>query len=634
MKEIQKVIDDYLEYLKNSYSEKTYRTKKCHVKKFITFLNHEKIEQFSSESIDKLTTFFNLQDKKTMRQKLQYEVGSFFTYLVEKNIVDCNPLSNFKKTAKLKTDKMKNILGGYIKYVKKMFYSEKTLRYRTTYLKNFFLNLEKQKIDDFNKISMNNIGDFLSSIGHIGYRRKHLKELQKLFIYLVETHIIKKNPFGNLRVDIDFNKLPDDLQYYFTEYLKTKRSYRINLRAVLKLFYHYFIKNNLCSIENLKDIHIKKFAIFLQNLKNYNGYYKKGTKKKYLLILKKWFTWLLEEKGFTNIGLCINQLDKILQGYDKEKVEKYILQAKDIKLLKDFSQYEKLRGYKLYRESKYLLKPFFKYLYDRSLELNNMRHREGQEYQTYLTTLIDKDGNFCYSTSSVLSILDTTCNFYKYLKTKKIVYSNPFLRIKRIKTENYLPRNLPVEEELKKILDNLKCFWEKSNLTEKKNYYKLHVIAEVMYATGMRISEVSNLEVEDIDFNRHVILIRESKTNRERIAYLNEYAGNVLKIYVEDMRKVINEKTDSIKVFGTKNSLYGTVNKGLKKLSTKYHNFTSHSFRHCVGYHLLKNGCDLRYIQLILGHESLKSTVLYTKIDKKDLRSELDNYHPRTFIKA
>ena len=530
-------------------------------------------------------------------------------------------------------DEIKKTIDDYIGYVEAKGYSKKTSKYRIIRVKNFFLNLEKQNIEDFNKITIENIDDFLFSIAHTEYRRKHLKELHKLFTYLVETHIIKKNPFGNLRVDIDFKKLPDDLQYYFTEYLKTKRSYRINLRVVLKLFFQYLTQNNLCFIKDLTAIHIGEFANFLQNLKNHNeDYYKKGTKKKYLLILKGCFTWLLEEKGFTNMEGCLNQLDKVLCKYNKEKGEIYILGDKDLKLLKDFVLYEKLRGYKLYREAGYLLKPFFKYLYDKSLELSNIRHREAQNYQTYLTILTDKEGNFSYSTGSILRILDITCNFYKYLKRKKIVYSNPFLRIKRIKIENYLPRNLPVESELKKILDTLKCFWKKTNLTEKKNYYKLHIIAEVMYATGMRISEVSNLEVEDIDFNRHIILIRESKTNKERIAYLNEYAVSVLKVYVEDMRKVINEKADSIKIFGTKNNLYQTVNKSLGKLSAKYPDFTSHAFRHCVGYHLLKNGCDLRYIQLILGHESLKSTVLYTKIDKKDLRCELDNYHPRFFV--
>ena len=169
--------------------------------------------------------------------------------------------------------------------------------------------------------------------------------------------------------------------------------------------------------------------------------------------------------------------------------------------------------------------------------------------------------------------------------------------------------------------------------------YRVHVIAELMYSAGMRISEVAKLKVTDIDFIRGIVRIREGKGGIGRIAFLNECTQKVLMLYVNEMRELVfnewNKRNDTL--FGIKESCFEkAVNKELRKAGRKLNlgTFTSHGFRHALGFHLLRAECDIRKIQEILGHKSLKNTEIYTKVEKEDLRDVLDQYHPRSFDKG
>jgi integrase/recombinase XerC len=165
--------------------------------------------------------------------------------------------------------------------------------------------------------------------------------------------------------------------------------------------------------------------------------------------------------------------------------------------------------------------------------------------------------------------------------------------------------------------------------------YRMHVIAELMYSTGLRVSEVAGLKPSDVDFARSVVNVRDGKGGYARVAFLNEYAREVLRLYAEKMRLlVMNElnRNRSEYLFGAGwKNFKRTVNRYLAAASRKLAlpALTSHSFRHALGYHLLRAGCNIRHIQEILGHRRLKNTEVYTKVDKEDLRKVLDNCHPR-----
>ncbi len=309
------------------------------------------------------------------------------------------------------------------------------------------------------------------------------------------------------------------------------------------------------------------------------------------------------------------------------------------KILSDeFYQYEKTRGFSRYGKVRYIIKVFIEYIELYGMSIYEISTKEAQNYQTYLTTLTKSDGSIHYATTTITDIIAVTKNFYDFLKFKRAVMSNPFKTIRLLKKENKLPRNIPEEKELVLLLKFLKEFRNQKHLRSQRFMYRTHIIGEVMYSTGMRIDEVSNITESDIDFENNIIIIRNGKGSRERIAYLNEYTAKILKIYIKDMKEVIQFKYFGDNIFGIKNGkvLDSSLNKYLNMAGKELNigRFTSHNFRHCLGFHLLRRGCDLRYIQLILGHNDLKSTTIYTKVDKSDLRSELDKYHPRQFSRG
>lgn len=307
-------------------------------------------------------------------------------------------------------------------------------------------------------------------------------------------------------------------------------------------------------------------------------------------------------------------------------------------LLCEFESWEKARGIKALKRIRPHVKPFFTFLDLKGLSVAEVGFKEAQEFQTYLTTLEDAKGRPRYATLSVKSIVSMTTRLFSFLKQTKKTPGNPFRMIRRIKTERKLPRNIPVESVMNAILEELGRFWEAPGAREARMRYRAHVMAELMYATGLRIGEVLRLNVEDVDFVARTILVRSGKGDKDRIAYLNDYAARVLHLYVKEMRDVINMNKDAGELFGIVNmATVGTVfHKRLGKIATAHgiKRFTSHTFRHSLGFHLLRRGCDMRFIQIILGHEDMNTTTIYTHVDKGDLKRELDVHHPRHFVKA
>jgi site-specific recombinase XerD len=299
----------------------------------------------------------------------------------------------------------------------------------------------------------------------------------------------------------------------------------------------------------------------------------------------------------------------------------------------EFVRYLKVKGIRSLRKIPYELKPFFLYLEENGYELYEVNYKKAQDYQTCIATLEEPDGGIHYSTSTVRSMTYAAGSFYDFLKTKGIALTNPFKHIRIIKGRKRLPKHIPKEDLMGKFLDSLKCFWKGKSLRQRRELYKVHVIAELMYATGLRISEVAGLTCDDIDLEAGIVLVRDGKGRKDRKAYLNEYAAKVLGIYMSEMREYVNHNKGSSMLFGVKDgkcldkALNGRLKDTGKALGIK--RFTSHSFRHSLGFHLLRRGCAINFIQLILGHDKISSTSIYTKVEKTDLRSQLDIYHPR-----
>jgi site-specific recombinase XerD len=158
--------------------------------------------------------------------------------------------------------------------------------------------------------------------------------------------------------------------------------------------------------------------------------------------------------------------------------------------------------------------------------------------------------------------------------------------------------------------------------------YKVHVITELLYSTGLRISEAAGLLPLHIDTARRLVQVHNGKGGKNRTAFLTVYAAAVLDLYLEKGRGAHGDR----RVFGVgsgrlRQQINDTVKAACRRVGIP--EISSHGFRHSLGTHLLRAGCDIRHIQAILGHDKLETTQVYTHVDKEDIKLSLDTYHPR-----
>jgi integrase/recombinase XerD len=322
---------------------------------------------------------------------------------------------------------------------------------------------------------------------------------------------------------------------------------------------------------------------------------------------------------------------------EKETLQDFLKEEQIIpeELVKDFLAEEKLKGRTRQglRTLKKNLPRFIRYLDENGPGFRELKARDAQNYQLWLVETGRKDGR-PYNAGTVLNYIKAAARFYGYLKTKGEVMTNPFREIKKIRYPKHLVKNVLKEGEMNRLLARLSQYYQQKTIFEKILFYKVHVIAELQYSTGLRISEAAELKEEDIDFGKSMIRVRQGKGLKERMVFLNEYARGVLKLYVEEMKDLVlggyERRCEGIfGAYGPRlgNDMKRVFQKVMPELEIDF--ITSHGFRHSLGYHLLRAGCDIRYIQEILGHESLGTTEIYTKIEKSDLRKVLDDYHPR-----
>ena len=242
----------------------------------------------------------------------------------------------------------------------------------------------------------------------------------------------------------------------------------------------------------------------------------------------------------------------------------------------------------------------------------------------YLMVLYDKK----LSRNSIARKLSSLRSFYKYLFNNEFIEMNPFRYVSTPKKERKLPKYLGVEE-LEDIFNTPDI---KLPLGQRNK-----VILEVLYATGLRVSELVNIKVSDIDFYRKEIKVM-GKGSKERIVHFGDYCLDAINLFLEDGRQklllkhnktseylIINEKGNKITTRGVEK----IINDIVKKASIKKH-VSPHMLRHSFATHLLNEGCDILTVKELLGHESLESTQIYTHISNERLRSVYLKCHPRS----
>ena len=214
-------------------------------------------------------------------------------------------------------------------------------------------------------------------------------------------------------------------------------------------------------------------------------------------------------------------------------------------------------------------------------------------------------------------------SYFNYNIKRGIVSVNPADKVSRPKLTKHLPEYL-TEEEVGKLLD----------VEVKSPYdYRNKTILELLYSSGIRISELVNIKTPNYDSEECLIRIM-GKGSKERIVPLGDYAINIMNDYMNNYRPLINKKhTDYIFVNNrgdkiSRQFIFKVIKKEALKKGIKK-DISPHTLRHTFATHLLKNGADLRIIQELLGHENISTTQIYTHVTNNKLKSDYETYFPK-----
>lgn len=252
-----------------------------------------------------------------------------------------------------------------------------------------------------------------------------------------------------------------------------------------------------------------------------------------------------------------------------------------------------------------------------------------QDTRIYLTEAYEK-GLTRRTISKKVSALRS---FYKFLLREQLVKENPFLLVSLPKQDKRIPSFL-YEEELKELF----TVSDVNTPLGQRN----QAILELLYATGMRVSELCSLKESDLDLSMDTVLVH-GKGSKQRYVPFGSYAHEALSTYLEDGRQKLKvkgkDRSDSHVFLNqrgaplTDRGVRFILTELMKKASGTLH-IHPHMLRHTFATHLLNEGADLRSVQELLGHSNLSSTQVYTHVSKDSLRKTYMSHHPRAFKRS
>lgn len=256
---------------------------------------------------------------------------------------------------------------------------------------------------------------------------------------------------------------------------------------------------------------------------------------------------------------------------------------------------------------------YMNYLNEHNIDYKNVLEKDIIKYIDYLN---DKNELTIAHQISVLR------NFYKFLILEKVITKSPLENIDLPKLTKKLPNVLSVDDMLKLLDINLCNMYD----------YRNKAMLELLYATGLRVSELINLKVEDVDLDNDFVRTI-GKGSKERIVPFNDYAKAALLKYINEYRPMFFKKEVSEYLFLNNHGKVMTRQgffKILKELAYEkgIKDISPHTIRHSFATHLLNGGADLRSIQEMLGHSNLATTQIYTNISREELKNNYHNTHP------
>ena len=229
------------------------------------------------------------------------------------------------------------------------------------------------------------------------------------------------------------------------------------------------------------------------------------------------------------------------------------------------------------------------------------------------------------SKNTIKLVSSSLREFFNYLFNSEIIIKDLGASVPMIEAGCFLPDNILSKEDIERVCSLVK--------TNRLAGYRDRLVIELIYNTGMRIGEVLNLKISDIDLKEEIIHVKKGKGRKGRICPLTGVLKEFIIEYLEHIRPFLVSERDE-------NYLVLTIQGKSPKKVTLQHRISSygkksglnkpvhpHAFRHAFSVHMLQKGCDIKYINRLLGHSRLSTTEVYTKIEKRDLREKLLEYH-------
>src|SRR5574344_1855328 len=238
---------------------------------------------------------------------------------------------------------------------------------------------------------------------------------------------------------------------------------------------------------------------------------------------------------------------------------------------------------------------------------------------------------FDYKKTTILRKIASIRSFYKYLYRERLVELNPAISLVAPKRGKSLPKFL-TDDEMEKLLDNVEISTPAG--------FRNKAILELLWATGMRVSELSGLNFEDLDLEENEIKVF-GKGAKERIVLISNRAKKFLEQYISTARPLIakgyktpsEEEGSPVFINNTgyrlqTRTIRNVINEVVDKIQLPKH-VTPHMFRHSFATRLIENGADLRVVQELLGHASISNTQIYTHVSTQHLKDVYNQTHPR-----
>lgn len=284
-----------------------------------------------------------------------------------------------------------------------------------------------------------------------------------------------------------------------------------------------------------------------------------------------------------------------------------------INVINDFVSYINKKNYSINTYTSYINDLYYFYIFIKK-DLKKVTFEDVKDYLEHLNLKKEKP-------SSVRRKISSLKSFYKFLYKNNYMDKKdyPLTKVAYPKMEKKLPKFIYYNDLLEIINES----------TKDKDGVRDRLIIEMLYATGVRVSELINIKINDIDFNNRRIIVL-GKGNKERIVYYGEYAEEVLKEYMKTHERknhnylFVNSKGGQL----TDRGVRYIIDNIMSKLSVKTH-VTPHVLRHTFATDMLNNGCDIKVVQELLGHSSLKATEIYTHVTNEHLKKVYYECFPR-----